>query len=64
LNPRENSVFGQVVAVADAASLNLDSHLAGSRLGNLALHDFKITARFGHMYRFHLRHGICLSIGT
>src|SRR5229473_4031796 len=42
LNAREESVFCDAVAVADAASLHANAHVPGSWVGNFTFDDFKI----------------------
>jgi hypothetical protein len=48
---------GEHVAVADAAGLNLDAHLARLGLGYVALDDFESGIGLGNLNGFHPRHG-------
>ena len=56
LDPGPITFFYQRIAVAHAASLNLDAHLPRTGLRNLPLHKFKIAARLGYLNCLHLRH--------
>src|SRR5260370_21026548 len=56
LNAREESFFCDAVAVANAASLHANAHVAGAWVWNFALDNFKIRYGFRHLYHFHLRH--------
>ena len=53
-----HAFLGQNVAVADAASLNLDEHMAFTRLGHLALDEFERGSRLPDFDRFHFAHGV------
>jgi hypothetical protein len=44
------------IAMADAAGLDFDPHLAGTRLGNFAFNDFKRPAGTGNLDSTHFRH--------
>src|SRR5947209_8546406 len=46
------------IAVADAACLHLDQHFASARPGYLAAYKLQGAIRSGHLYGFHLGHGM------
>src|SRR6185369_2036465 len=52
-NSGEPRLLYQGVAVADAASFNLDPNLGTTRLRNRALHDFEISTRLADLRGFH-----------
>src|SRR6185369_2758707 len=54
---RPMAFFGERIAVAQAASLNLDPNLPRSRLRNRAVHQFKRPARAGHLHCTRSTHG-------
>ena len=56
LHPGKQPILGDHVAVADAASLDLDANLAALRLRQLALDQFQRAALMGHLHDAHLRH--------
>ena len=51
LDARKETVLRHRIAVADATSLDLDSHKAGAGLGNVAFDNFQGTARRGRLAR-------------
>jgi hypothetical protein len=53
LNAGQSSFFGEHVAMADTASLNLDAHFSRSGLWNLALDDLEIRTGPGNLSRLH-----------
>src|SRR5262249_29058079 len=53
LYARHHAFFREHVAVANATRLDLDPDLSGTRLRNLALDDFKISARHGDLCNLH-----------
>src|SRR5215467_1051438 len=61
LNAREYAVLGQMIAEADTAGMDLDTHLARAGNGNFALDDFPIAAGFGDLHCFHFCHEKSLS---
>lgn len=58
--PRPSSLFGQRVAVTQAAGLDFDPHLARTRLRNLALNKLQRTLWAGGFDCTHLRHGVLM----
>jgi hypothetical protein len=56
LDVGEDPFHREGVAVADAASLDLDADLARTGFGNVAFDQFERTFRPGDLYRAHLRH--------
>src|SRR5580704_11327271 len=48
---------GEHVAMADAAGLHLDAHLARLRLGDVTLDDFEAGIGLGDLNGFHAWHG-------
>src|SRR5207244_5274580 len=55
LKPWPEAVFDEHVAVANAACLDFHAHLAGSRFGNIALHQFPIATCLAYLCGFHFR---------
>jgi hypothetical protein len=53
---RKVSFLSQRIAVADSASLHLDSYRSCARIRDLPFHDLKGSAGAGHLHRAHLRH--------
>jgi hypothetical protein len=58
LDAREESLLRDAVAVANTASLNLDSNLSTAGFRNLALYKFKRSIGLAHLYRTHFSHVI------
>src|SRR5262249_479958 len=56
LKPRETTLLGDRIAVADAAGLHLDPHRPGGRLRYLPLDDLKRAFRAGDLRDTHHRH--------
>jgi hypothetical protein len=56
LNAAPGTIFGETVAVADLASLDLDPDLARSGLGNVPLNQFQRAVRSRHLDNPHLGH--------
>jgi hypothetical protein len=62
----EDTVFGDGVAVTNAAGLHADAHMAGAWFGEFALHQLEITAGCGYLKSSsgNTRHiGLLLSLG-
>jgi hypothetical protein len=58
LDSRPVTFLGQRIAVTNAAGLDFDPHLTGTRLGNFAFNDFKRSAGAGDLGSAHLGHKI------
>src|SRR5205085_5242913 len=56
LYARKPALLDERVAVADAASFDLDAHRACARLWHIALHEFKGAIRLTDLHDKHLRH--------
>ena len=56
LNPGEEAVLGEDVAVADAARLDFDADLAGARLRDIPLDEFERTLGGGDLNGAHFGH--------
>ena len=56
LDAGKKALDGDGIAVADAAGLHADAHLAGARLGHLALHRLELPPDLRDDHRAHLRH--------
>src|SRR5207247_6813668 len=56
LNTGPLAFLREHVAVAHATGLDLDAHLPGTRLRNLALDDLERGSRLGHLRRLHCCH--------
>ena len=60
LDAGKKALDGDEIAVADAAGLHADAHLAGARLGHLALHRLELPPDLRDDHRAHLRHVLFL----
>jgi hypothetical protein len=58
LDSRPVTFLGQRIAVANAAGLDFDPDVTGTRLGNVAFNDFKRSAGAGDLGSAHLGHKI------
>src|SRR5579871_2681496 len=54
-NARQQAVFGDHVAMADAAGLHLDTYLSRPRLGHLSLHNLEICSWLANLRHLHRR---------
>ncbi len=60
LDAGPRAFFGEHVAVADAAGLDLDEDVAGGGLGDFALDDLEVCSGAGDLCGFHCCHELLL----
>jgi hypothetical protein len=55
-NAGEKAFLGNLVAVADSTSLDVDPYVSRPWLRNVSFHNLKIRPRLWHLHSFHFRH--------